>query len=111
MTKNPLLLTTPFQEKVYQALKHVPKGKVTTYKRLASFIGCASAQAIGGALRKNPFAPEIPCHRVVNADLSIGGFFGRQDADIKRQKRALLEQEGVTFDRDGHILKHHLFEF
>ncbi|MCB9807571.1 MGMT family protein [Candidatus Peribacteria bacterium] len=65
---------TPFQQKVYDALLLIPCGKVTTYKLLGDFIGCKSAQAIGQALTKNPHAPEVPCHRVIKTDGTIGGY-------------------------------------
>jgi methylated-DNA-[protein]-cysteine S-methyltransferase len=94
---------TAFQAKVYQALCEVPKGAVTTYGELAKRIGCRSAQAVGGALRNNPFAPEVPCHRVVAADLSIGGFQGETDGPQIERKRALLRAEGIVFDGAGKV--------
>lgn len=96
-------MVTPFQAKVYQALCEVPKGTVTTYGELAKRIGCRSAQAVGGALRNNPFAPEVPCHRVVAADLSIGGFQGETDGPQIERKKALLLAEGIAFDGAGKV--------
>ena len=61
---------TPFRQRVYDALCRVPRGRVTTYKLLGEAIGCASSRAIGQALRNNPFAPEVPCHRVIRTDLT-----------------------------------------
>jgi len=96
---------TPFRRKVYAALLEVPRGSVTTYGALARRIGCGSAQAVGGALRSNPFAPEVPCHRVVASDLTIGGFCGcREGAEIGR-KAVLLKAEGVRFGADGKLLE------
>lgn len=66
---------TDFRRRVYALLKRVPKGKITTYGRLADALG-SSPRAVGGALRLNPFAPIVPCHRVVKSDFSIGGFHG-----------------------------------
>jgi methylated-DNA-[protein]-cysteine S-methyltransferase len=94
---------TAFQAKVYQALCEVPRGSVTTYGELAKRIGCRSAQAVGGALRNNPFAPDVPCHRVVAADLSIGGFQGETDGPQIERKRELLRAEGIAFDAAGKI--------
>lgn len=92
-----------FRKRVYEALCDVPRGRVTTYGRLAKLIGCGSARAVGGALRHNPFAPEVPCHRVIAFDGSIGGFGGcRQGSEIQR-KIKLLRQEGVEFDASGHL--------
>ena len=94
---------TEFEKKVYDALTLVPRGKVTTYVHIARYLSCGSPRAIGQALRCNPFAPETPCHRVVSADLSIGGFFGTTKGSPIEQKRPLLEQEGVIFRENGKI--------
>jgi methylated-DNA-[protein]-cysteine S-methyltransferase len=55
------------------------------------------------ALRRNPEAPRIPCHRVVRNDGSIGGFFGENDPFATAKKRALLKAEGVAFDASGRV--------
>ena len=94
---------TGFQTKVYEALKLIPKGKVTTYKLLGKFIGCASSQAIGQALKKNPFAPEVPCHRVIKTDLSIGGYYGAVSGQKITDKLKVLSGEGVVFE-DGNLV-------
>ena len=88
---------TPFRQKVFDALCRVPKGRVTTYKLLGEAIGCTSSRAIGQALRHNPFAPRVPCHRVIRTDLTIGGFAGRVEGAKIRKKLRLLEEEGVRF--------------
>ncbi len=95
---------TPFRFRVYEALLEVPPGRVTTYGLLAKRIGCASARAVGGALRANPFAPEVPCHRVVAADLSIGGFNGCREGGEIARKIGLLVGEGVPLDARGRLL-------
>ena len=84
---------TPFQRRVYLALLDVPSGTTITYGELAKRIGCRSAQAIGQALRRNPFAPEVPCHRVVAANGSLGGYMGERDGEQIEYKRRLLEAE------------------
>ena len=86
-----------FDAKVYQALMRVPRGRVTTYKLLAHAAGCGSARAIGQSLRRNPFAPEVPCHRVINSDLRIGGFQGSVGGEEIRLKLKRLREEGVEF--------------
>jgi methylated-DNA-[protein]-cysteine S-methyltransferase len=55
---------TAFQERVYTLLKQIPSGRVTTYAAMARALG-SSPRAVGGALRVNPFAPEVPCHRCI----------------------------------------------
>jgi len=90
---------TAFQRRVYRALARVPRGRVTTYGRLAARIGCRSPRAVGQALRRNPFAPRVPCHRVIAADLSAGGFAGRRGGAALKRKLARLAEEGVRFRR------------
>ena len=84
---------TEFQRKVYLALLEVPRGETISYKDLGLRIGCRSAQAIGQALKRNPFAPEVPCHRVIASDGSIGGFHGQRDGEMIEKKIKLLEEE------------------
>lgn len=94
---------TAFERRVYDALCRVPRGKVTTYGRLGREIGCASAQAIGQALRRNPYAPEVPCHRVVSADGGIGGFAGETNGAEIERKIGMLRAEGVAFNEAGRV--------
>lgn len=81
-----------FQRDVWQSLRRIPVGETTTYSRLASVLGrSGAARAVGGAVAANAVAVVVPCHRVVRADGSVGGFrwgHGR--------KRALLEREGAA---------------
>lgn len=84
---------TPFQRRVYMELLNVPAGTTITYGELAQRIGCRSAQAVGQALKRNPFAPEVPCHRVVAADGNVGGYFGKRDGEMIEHKRKLLKKE------------------
>lgn len=102
---------TPFESRVYAACSEVPAGRVTTYARLAAAVGCGSARAVGQALKRNPFAPEVPCHRVVCSDRSLGGFTGHREGEEVRRKRRLLEGEGVGFEGDGRIKAECLWEF
>ena len=103
-----LTLLTPFQARVFEALDNVQAGSVTTYKRLAGAIGCKSAQAIGQALKRNPLAPRIPCHRVISESRYIGGYSGKTDGLAVTEKRALLSSEGITFDTKGRVCAHHI---
>ena len=84
---------TPFQRRVYLELLNVQSGESITYGELARRIGCRSAQAVGQALKRNPFAPDVPCHRVVAADGSLGGYNGMREGEQIERKRILLEQE------------------
>ena len=84
---------TEFQKKVFLELLKVPAGQTISYGELARRIGCRCPQAVGQALRKNPFAPDVPCHRVIRSDGKIGGYFGKTDGDMIERKRKLLESE------------------
>lgn len=84
---------TEFQKKVWNELTKIEKGAVITYKELAKRIGRPHAvRAVANAVGVNPCAPDIPCHRVVRSDGSLGGYSGK--GGIKT-KKALLVGEGV----------------
>lgn len=90
---------TEFQRKVYMELLNVSRGSTISYSELGLRIGCKSAQAIGQALKRNPFAPHVPCHRVVAKDGSIGGFMGkRQGETIDKKKALLMSETGKKWD-------------
>ena len=91
-----------FAQKVYFLCQMVPPGKVTTYGEIARVLGIKGYQAIGQALKCNPYAPVVPCHRVVKKDGSLGGFKGSLNDKVVLEKRMLLEEEGVVFI-DGKI--------
>lgn len=84
---------TEFQRKVYLELLNVPCGETISYKELGLRIGCRSPQAIGQALKRNPFAPDVPCHRVIASNGDIGGFHGERSGEMIDRKRQLLEEE------------------
>ncbi|MCJ1414330.1 hypothetical protein MMC32_000656 [Xylographa parallela] len=99
---------SPFRQRVLLALAQVPRGKYTTYAALANFLGSAP-RAVGNAMRNNPFAPAVPCHRVLAADGGIGGFGGEWggkggEGEKIRKKRELLRSEGVRFDGRGRVV-------
>lgn len=98
LTVEQLEAVTAFQARVYEGLLKVEQGYVTTYKDLGSYIDCSSSQAIGQALKRNPFAPEVPCHRVVKSDLTLGGFEG--SFTKAPRKKSMLEQEGVILHQN-----------
>ena len=83
---------TNFQVKVWKFLKKIKKGKVKTYKEVAIAINKPkAARAVANACAKNPYAPKIPCHRVIRSDGTIGGFSA--PGGIKT-KRRMLKKEG-----------------
>jgi methylated-DNA-[protein]-cysteine S-methyltransferase len=88
---------TLFQQRVYDVVARIPRGRVATYKDIAARLGCGSPRAVGQALRRNPFAPRVPCHRVISSSLAIGGFQGEVEGVAIRRKVQLLEGEGVRF--------------
>lgn len=85
---------TAFQQHVWKALLAIPYGQTVTYGELARRLGCRSAQAIGGAVGRNPIAIIVPCHRVVGAGGALTGYAGGID-----RKRALLQLESHNFTR------------
>ena len=89
-----------FNQKVWAVCARVPKGKVTTYAAIAKRLGTQAYRAVGNALNKNPYAPKIPCHRVVGSDGSLTGFAGGVD-----KKKRLLQSEGVAFSNGRVDLK------
>ena len=81
------------KKKVWSQLLKIPKGKTVTYKELARSIGRPKAvRAVGNAVGVNPYAPQIPCHRVIRSDGKLGGYSGGGGT---KTKRALLIKEGV----------------
>tara|TARA_B110000971_G_scaffold87166_1_gene89544 strand:- start:135 stop:410 length:276 start_codon:yes stop_codon:yes gene_type:complete len=88
------LVGTSFQIRTWRYVMKIPKGTVKTYSQVAKGIGEPLAvRAVANAIGKNPFAPKIPCHRVIRSDGSLGGYSGK--GGIKT-KKLLLKREGVT---------------
>ena len=85
---------TSFQLKVWKYLKKIPRGRVKTYTQVAKGIGKPLAvRAVANAIGKNPYAPIIPCHRVIRSDGSLGGYSGKGGV---KTKKLLLKKEGIT---------------
>jgi methylated-DNA-[protein]-cysteine S-methyltransferase len=95
-----------FNEKCYSILKKVPKGKVVTYKQIANELNSHAYRAVGNAMNKNPYAPNIPCHRVINSNGNIGGFATGTEKKIK-----LLKKEGIKIKNNKIDLKKYQFKF
>ena len=87
-----MLKGTKFQIMVWNELKKIPEGEVRTYKEIALAIGKPdSARAVANACGKNPYAPKVPCHRVIRSDGSLGGYSATGGIKIKKK---LLKKEG-----------------
>ena len=83
---------TKFQITVWRYLAKIPRGKVKTYKEIAIYLKRPnSARAIANACAKNPYAPTIPCHRVIRSDGKLGGYSGSGGVKMKEK---LLKKEG-----------------
>ena len=86
---------TKFERDVYLVTFKIPKGKVSTYKRIAEKIGKPKAyRAVANALHKNPLSPVVPCHRVVRSDGSFGG-----DKKGAEWRRNMVEKEGILIEK------------
>jgi methylated-DNA-[protein]-cysteine S-methyltransferase len=84
-------MATEFERRVYERTREIPLGMVTTYGEIAKAIGTPNAsRAVGNALNRNPLPVEVPCHRVVRSDMSLGGF--SRGAGTKER---LLRGEGI----------------
>lgn len=95
-----------FNQKVWALCARVPAGKVTTYAEIARALKSKGYRAVGNALNKNPYAPAVPCHRVVGSTGSLTGFAGGL-----AKKRALLTKEGVTLSKSGRVVLDDVFTY
>lgn len=130
---------TSFRRHILTLLTQVPRGRYTTYKALSAAMtkqaplskhapkhaleipssttkpppSASCARAVGSAMRNNPFAPLVPCHRVLAADGKIGGFGGDwgEDGRFVNEKRKLLRDEGVKFDGRGKVVGEPFVDF
>jgi len=85
---------TKFQLQVWEEIKKIPKGRVKTYKEIASILGKPnSSRAVANACAKNPLIIEIPCHRVIRSDGFLGGYSGKGGM---QKKSELLIEEGYN---------------
>ncbi len=92
--------TIYFREKVYRAVRKIPRGKVLSYRQVAALIGSPkAARAVGNVLNKNPDMKNIPCYRVVRSDGKVGGYRAGQ-----KKKIALLKRDGVLIKNDKVVL-------
>jgi len=88
-----------FQKRVLRAEHQIPRGIVSTYGLIARYLGKPNgARAVGNALANNPFPLIVPCHRAIRSDRHLGGYQGGLE-----MKHALLEREGIAFDKAGTV--------
>ena len=94
-------LSTPFHERVFDIVARIPYGRVTTYGWIARAIGAPrSARQVGWALHASHQRPDLPCHRVINSSGELSGRWHWGDPNVMR---ALLENEGVTFNANERV--------
>ena len=100
--KNKML--TPFQWEVLAAAMQIPFGETRSYQWIAKQIGRPKAvRAVGQALKRNPLAPMVPCHRVVKADGKLGGYAGKMDNP--RKVRLLNIEKNILSELRGSLRK------
>ena len=91
ISRKPGVSLTDFERQVYRAVSRIPRGQTRSYAWVARRIGRPRAcRAVGNALNKNPFIGTVPCHRVICADGSLGGY-----AKGAAKKRSLLLSENA----------------
>jgi len=96
-TKKVKQAPTPFQQSVWLAVSLIPKGCVTTYGAIAEYLGSRAVRAVATAVGKNPYAPDVPCHRVVLSSGNVGNYSGKGG---KETKIKLLQSEGIIIEDD-----------
>ena len=88
-----MIKLTIFENNVYRTVLRIPFGQTRSYLWVACKIGRPGAvRAVGNALKKNPFAPYVPCHRVIASDGSLGGYSGglvKKKGLLERERRAI----------------------
>lgn len=92
-------ICTPFQLSVLKEEYTIPRGKTSSYGRIANRLNSRAVRAVGSALARNPFPIVIPCHRAVRSNRTLGGYQGGLE-----MKRRILSMEGVEFDSRGRVL-------
>ncbi len=98
-------LCSAFQQKVLRAEHGIPWGSVSTYQRIAKYLGNAQgARAVGTALSRNPFPIIVPCHRAIRSDGTLGGFQGGIE-----MKQTLLEMEGILSNGLDRVISGQVF--
>ncbi len=99
-----------FTQAVYRLVKQIPRGRVSTYANIARALKTKAYRAVGNALRCNPYAPKVSCHRVIASDGSLGGFMGKTKGKTIEKKIRLLRKEGVKINKNKINLKRYLWK-
>lgn len=100
-------MKTKFSESIFELVKKIPKGKVTTYKEIAKALGNKNSfRAVGNALNKNTNLIKVPCHRVIKQNGEVGGYVLEQRAKIR-----LLKKEGIEIKNNKIDLEKFGFNF
>lgn len=96
-----------FSEKVYKVISRIPRGRVSTYKAVARALNCKAYRAVGNALNKNPYAPKIPCHRIVSSSGFVGGFARGIKAKIRmlRKEGVIIKNNKIDLQKYFHLLR------
>lgn len=97
-----------FNEKVYEKLKKVPRGKVVTYGSLARSVGSKAYRAVGSAMRNNKDPVGISCYKVVCSSGFVGDYSG---VGGMKKKIKLLQKDGIEVKNNKIDLKRYLFRF
>lgn len=112
-----LVKLSTYQQAILRLLAEVPKGKVTTYGDLAKELARRNpkwsplaSRAVGTTMRNNPCGPQIPCHRVIKSDGTIGNFRGGAEGAVK-EKTGMLRNEGVKILYGNISLKEYRHKF
>lgn len=95
-----------FSDRVFDIVKKIPRGRVSTYQEIARALNTKAYRAVGQALKKNR-NPLVPCHRVIKSSGELGGFRGKET----REKASLLRSEGIEIRGNRIELERHLYRF
>lgn len=92
-------------ENCYAILRKVPKGKVTTYREIARALNSKAYRAVGSAMHNNPYSPIVPCHRCINSNGNVRGFYSGTKDKIK-----ILKSEGIEIVNNKIDLKKYFYK-
>ena len=94
-----------FSDRVFDIVKEIPRGRITTYGDVARALNTKAYRAVGQALKSNK-SPQVPCHRVIKSSGELGGFRGKQT----REKARILRSEGIEIRGNRIELERYLWK-